>query len=237
MLKFLKSDRFIFFFSLSLYAGSFLYIIFSVLTGFIDPSFFLNSDSLYMPTIYKSLFIENYDLHGWLLPDAPFIFPDFFLFSILAIFIKDLIMANLMTALLIYLFLQIGFYLLFKTIFPKNNSLRPVFLLLLAVFNFLISSKIFFIPMILLVSPVFHVGEMLIIALLLFLAIKLINKYSLGNLLVFSLLLVLITFSDKSVVKDFTAPILVTLTILAYVNRKSLKNVNPRRKRAPKASF
>ena len=49
----------------------------------------LNSDSLYLVTFYRDLFVDHYSILGWNLTPAPYFFPDMMLFSLMLFLAGD----------------------------------------------------------------------------------------------------------------------------------------------------
>ena len=63
-----------------------------VFSSFNDSAynFFFNSDTLYLPSVYKDLFIDGYGIKGWELNPSPNFFPDMSVYFLLSYFIGDL---------------------------------------------------------------------------------------------------------------------------------------------------
>ena len=49
----------------------------------------LNSDQLYLPSLYEDLFVSHGSLRAWVLPPAPSFFPDLVLYAVAKVFTKN----------------------------------------------------------------------------------------------------------------------------------------------------
>ncbi len=196
-----------------------------VFASFDSESFriYFNSDTLYLASIYKDLFIDGTGFSGWYLNAAPNFFPDMFLY-----FIINTLFSDFRTAYLVFSFVQYFLILgllnvLLKTIIPKINLeysgllnlLFPVFLLAaLLSKNFLYTYFIF--------SHSFHTG-MFINALLAFIFFfKYLNSEK-RTFLILTLLITFIgTYNDRLFLVMFTFPVTVVF-ILNFIFLKSRK--------------
>lgn len=57
-----------------------------------------NSDSLYLPALYKDIFVDHRDMSGWMLPPAPYFFPDMPVFFLLNYIVDDFRVAAMLYA-------------------------------------------------------------------------------------------------------------------------------------------
>lgn len=169
---------------------------------------YFNSDTLYLASIYKDLFIDGTGFSGWYLNAAPNFFPDMFLY-----FIVNTLFSDFRTAYLVFSFVQYFLILgllnvLIKTIIPKIkfeysgllNLLFPVFLLVSILSkNFLYTYFIF--------SHSFHTG-MFINALLAFIFFfKYLNSEK-RTFLILTLLITFIgTYNDRLFLVMFSFPV------------------------------
>ena len=124
-----------------------------------DFRIYFNSDTLYLGSIYKDLFIDGTEFKGWYLNAAPNFFPDMFLYFIINTLFEDFRTAYLVYSFVQYFLILILLNVLVKTINPKLkfeylsllNLIFPVFLLVTLISkNFLYTYFIF--------SHSFHTG-------------------------------------------------------------------------------
>jgi len=97
-----------------------LLMILKVFSGLNEQQIYVyfNSDTLYLPSIFRDLFVDHSGFSGWHLNGAPNFFPDMLLY-----FIINTVFFNFRVAMIIFSILQYGILLilirrLFRTIFP-----------------------------------------------------------------------------------------------------------------------
>lgn len=62
---------------------------YSYLSGFIYSVEFFNADALYLPGLFKSIFLEGKNFSDWILPPSSYLFPDALLYSIAYVLTKQ----------------------------------------------------------------------------------------------------------------------------------------------------
>ena len=155
--------------SLSVYALSLFWFAYVFLNGLMDSALFFNSDSLFLPSIFKNIFSEGKHFSDWLLPPQPFLFPDALLYALAYILNK-----HVATQILIFAILQS------LTFFSLSSALLNFFLRRIdaIAYSALISANIIFIglystdPYALSFISVFHFGGILSFLLLAMLWLK-----------------------------------------------------------------
>ncbi len=111
-------------------------LIFANLPGQQMPVYF-NSDTLYVPSIYRDLFINHNGIAGWHLNGAPNIFPDMILYFVIRSFFSSFIPAMFTYSLLQVMILLILLMIVYKqfigeadyTVFITGTLLMTLFLL------------------------------------------------------------------------------------------------------------
>lgn len=200
--------------SIGLFIVSIIQLVVSIIKGVIPPEIFYNSDALYLPTIFRGLIEDGYSFRSFRYPDAPFFFPDFLIFIIIQFITNNYFLSNLLTAILIF---TLTYTFIFKLVTTEKEDAEDSILnqktftlgVLSAFMSYLAQGHNFLFS-VFFISPVFHEGQLLIQVVLLFLAYKyFIQKPKLDFLVI--AITILITISDRSVLKDFTIPFLATV--------------------------
>ena len=110
--------------TLLIYVATILFFLSAYITGKLNPFIFLNSDTFYLPALYKDLIINGNSMNGWHFSNASFLFPDFILYAI-----AHATFSNVGYAALFYTILQgacttiVLYFLLFNCyIYNTNNQ-------------------------------------------------------------------------------------------------------------------
>lgn len=187
---------------------------------------FFNTDSLYLPSIYKDLFQDGGSLKGWHLNHAPGFFPDMPLFFLsTAIGWSNYIIGTLLFGVFQYLIILITLKYIFKQFHITEKAL--------VIFNFIFAIAVFsftkhdydswFYLTFLLLTNAYHLGAF-VNALI---GYVLISGYIKSNNKIFLFLLavlsILAAISDKLFVINFSAIVLILSLLTAIVERKLLK--------------
>ena len=186
----------------------------------------VSSDLIYIESLYRDIFIADYSITGWLVSKAPYYFPDWVLYSIIRV-----IAGNYLTSWYIYVFINfiliiLFLYLTLRYFYLKEGYEYILFSLMwgLGLVIILKSSPSGYGPHTFL-FPVYHSG-----ALLNGLIITLAWLYSfrkkltnVGNCILI-IFLIISTMSDLWFVMWFVIPIILTISILVYLKKISLKN-------------
>lgn len=213
--------------------SSLVFTFFSIFSGYIDPHLFTNSDASYLGTLYKSMFVDKVNFSGWVLPDAPFLFPDFLIYTLLFKLFDNYFLTSGTTALLIFISIICSIVILYRIIFiqPKYENkkllISSALYFILSLFVLLIGNKTLFLQTIFLLSPVFHEGMIFISLISLILILNLLknSKGTKWPLAIIFLLSTLITAFDKSFFKDFTTPMVATILLYYVLDRNLFKKL------------
>ncbi len=108
-------DLVIYLFSVLVNIG-FVVFVFSGLTENQLNTYF-NSDTLYLQSIYKDIFLDKSGISGWHLNAAPNFFPDMIFFFIFHKIFGDFILASLVYSIAQYLIILLLIYHLFRFVF------------------------------------------------------------------------------------------------------------------------
>lgn len=177
----------------------------------------INSDMLYIVSLYKDLFVNHYDVFGWNLHQAPYFFPDMAMFFPLLWATPDIGYA--------YVLYPILFFLLFLAVltkiasilnkshlngFPCIFSAGLLWVALMQNSNYAFLSLIFFFPS-------YHGGAILIGFTLIAILLSAMQKgYSWGSAALLFLLSSLTILSDVIIVPQFLLPLVIT-TLIFYL--------------------
>ncbi|MBN1251055.1 MAG: hypothetical protein JXA16_02895 [Bacteroidales bacterium] len=133
-------------------------IVFASITGE-NLNIYFSSDTLYLASIYKDIFIDETGFKGWNLNAAPNFFPDMFLYFIINKIISDFRTAYIVFSIIQYFLILILLNILLKSVKPDINKIYfsvlnlifPVFLLTAIISGFDIYTYFIF-------SHSFHTG-------------------------------------------------------------------------------
>ncbi|PBQ31618.1 hypothetical protein CNR22_07500 [Sphingobacteriaceae bacterium] len=174
------------------------------------------SDTLYLPSIYRDLFIDHSDISDWHFNPAPNYFPDMGVYFLLNFISQNFIIASFLFSFAQCLFLSFILVKLFRLIFPLASPFYTLFIytfLCLFLLEFFFFSKNFINVFFLLVNA-YHTGAFLMTLLCAFFTFKYING---KNGLWLLLLLVtgfLSVISDRLFLVFFSAPMIASCLLL-----------------------
>ncbi len=124
-----------------LYYSSLLIVVFLVLSVFctLDENsynWFFSSDTLYLPSIYKDLFMDGGSIAGWHFNPAPNFFPDMLIYFILMLFTGSFLLSTAFFAVIQYVSIIILFRAILVQILDKRlvNNMAVMSNLLLAMY-------------------------------------------------------------------------------------------------------
>lgn len=170
------------------------------------------SDTMYLPTLFKDLVLENGRYTDWYLAPAPYFFPDIFLYFISGFINNDYYHSNLIFILFQKTVLFVAIYCIFSSFYSKHVAFLLASILLVIFYMVPTSFSTF------LIKGNWHFGVTLVGLLIVSLLLKSIG--SSNNLLRFILIFVfsaLCIASDKLFILQFLVPIIFTMTVmLAY---------------------
>ena len=127
------------------FSGSLLLVL-AVFSNFNQFAFdvFFNSDTLYLPSIYKDIFQEHNLLKDWQLNPSPNFFPDMLLYFIFMFFTNNFIISSFIFAIIQYAIILYILTKIFKEILPnQSKNWHSLIYLFMSIFLLIISMKIF----------------------------------------------------------------------------------------------
>jgi tetratricopeptide (TPR) repeat protein len=192
---------------------------------FINIGDSLNSDLIYIESLYRDFFTRNYEINGWLVSKAPYYFPDWILYAAIRFF-----SGNYVTAWYLYVFcnfalLLIFFYYFLKIFYSKKDGDLLFYTLAwgAGLIVLLASAPSGYGPHTFL-FPVYHSGAILNgLVLLLVWLISIKRELSKLQLTIFAVFVALATMSDLWLVIWFVIPIIMTTAILIFFKRLNLQ--------------
>lgn len=187
-----------------------------------DYRYFFSSDTLYLPSVYQDLFVDGNTLKGWELNPAPNVFPDMIFYSILMFLVGGKFMiASLLFAIIQYYFILFLIYKLARFKFSKRKTLINLgvgnLLLTLFFLNYFESGNLRLAFQLL--SNSYHLGSFVNTLLAVYLVLSYIKAKSIWKLTMFSLLIILASFSDKLFIAYFTGISLVVYLFTGVLNK------------------
>lgn len=185
----------------------------------------LNSDALYMASLYRDLFIHGNELQGWNLNTTSLLFPNFLIFSFFAFILEDLVLAHFLHGITQFLLLLFVSNYLLKKVYPAicNYSLAisNFLICLLPLYSIYSGDNFISINMFL---P-YHIGAYIISLLCFTFLLDFLLNPNKKYLYFISFLTLLMTFSDRIFILFFSAasiPLLVYLLFDKNYRRKSV---------------
>lgn len=189
----------------------------------------INTDTMYLPSLYQDLIIENNTLCGWNINASPNLFPDIILYFIISLFSSNIIIQFILFSVIQYFIIVWSLRKIYTHLLGGQKGLT------LAFFSNLMLSLIFFSNVIenhfeftyYIIINSFHFGAFTCALLgIWFLVAHIKTKKNLYLYLLF-LLCVLASFSDRLFLISFVIPIVLALVlgVIVYLSlrRKSIK--------------
>lgn len=209
---------FVWFASLVLLAG-FSVFSFASLTPQ-QVSVYFNSDTFYLASIFRDVFVDGSGLEGWNLNAAPNFFPDFFVFSLINSVISNVRLAYLVFSLVQVVLIALLFNAILLQVDKKitfhHLSISNVFLILFPL-STLISGD--FIFTFYLFSLSYHTGAFVLALLGLLLSLRILNRFSIPLVVALGLVVFVGTYNDKLFIPTFVFPLLLWL-VFAFSRTK-----------------
>jgi len=211
--------------SLTCYVLAIAWLAYNYLNGRIDNNLFFNSDALYLPSLFRNIFLEGKQFSDWMLAPSSVLFPDGIFFSLAYILSKDATIQILVFAIIQSIVFFLCATALLSTFLRRIDA---------ATYSALISSNAIFMgiygtdPHGLSFISVFHFGSLLSYILLTLAFVEFNTaksgprKYKYG-VFAFSIS-ALSVFSDHLIILHFIAPTLI-IGILYYLNKSKNKAV------------
>lgn len=197
-------------------ANSYILYLLVVIAGFMLYSLlpersgirlFVNSDALYMPSIYQDLFVHRSGIEGWHLNGAPNFFPEMLLYFPLMALLKGTALTSMVYG-VVQMFLLMFMMDRLLLLADKNLSSTTRYLILLSFLLFPLSAVLgdgHLIPSQLLL-PGYHAGFFFNSLLAAVLALSYLKKGSTGTLAFLGIVTFLAVISDKLFIMGFVAP-------------------------------
>lgn len=181
---------------------------------------FFDSDTIYLPTLFKDLFVNGASYTDWYTSAAPYYFPDMFLYFISNFIFQDFYFAIPFYFTLISILVLISLFKIYRNFYTKLTSLylsSIIFSIIYLIPNYIYNMQF---------VSVFHFGEFLITLFSLSLILNIINKNDTNKYYLYLLVLSSLTIaSDNMYVLHFLLPTICTLLILwsfKIINHKKL---------------
>ena len=203
------------FFGISILVNVFLCIyIFSAINRN-QVHIYFSSDNLYLPSIYRDLFINHNSLAGWHLNGAPNFFPDMFLYFTIRSFFHSFIPAAFTYSLVQLMILLTLLSILYRQFFPKIGYMHlgiGVLLMSLFLVETLIDHDFIYTFYILSIS--YHLGAFIMALLALILTIRFFRKGKWPGLLTLFLLSCVAIMNDRLFMSMYSIPLMVLAVLL-----------------------
>src|SRR4030042_4909249 len=184
----------------------------------IDPHLFFNADSLTHATFFKDFFQDKFNYKGWVFADSPSFFPEFITYSILHFLANSIQLSITLNSMLLLISVIIVFDLIFSAIFKPTYLVKSLFTFIQAIFVYLVSKGYFLLLLMLLFSPNWHVGSILISAICLLLCIKSLQKQNKYIPFIILSIVLITAFSDKLILFDFVIPVILTYAVFYFLS-------------------
>ncbi len=198
-----------------------------IVSAYVDASTFnidnlwFSTDPLYLPSLYKDLFIDKYHLEGWLLNPSPNFFPDIFLFFSLNAILPNFIWAALGFSIIQYLFIIFLFYHLLKTLEIPDRYLYLNISTLFSSLFFLsqVISNDFDFAFFMMINS-YHMGSFVNSLAAIITGLAYLKKSKKITALFFCLIVLVGTVSDKLFIVSFSIPMTFVCLILLLLKEK-----------------
>lgn len=178
-------------------------------------SVYINSDTLYLPSIFRDIFIDSSGLKGWNLNAAPNFFPDFLIYSAINFVFTDFRVAALIYSLLQILIIALLFNAILKALSKDVGYAHLTvtnLLLLLFPLSALISGDFIFTFYIYSIS--YHTGAFIMAMVSLLISLRALNMQGKWNLMLLAISVFLGVFNDKLFIPAFVFPLVAVIPYL-----------------------
>lgn len=175
---------------------------------------FFNSDTLTLPSVYRSLFVDDFPLKGWHFNSSPNFFPDmFFYFIFMKLSGDNFILSSLLYGCIQYLLILWLFKKIFYSLFPEASI---VYFLLLTILQSVFLLELFFFTkdftyVFYMLSNSFHTSAFLMALICVLLTFKYISNPTLKSpLIILSLLIIISSLGDKLFIVLYSSVMILT---------------------------
>lgn len=189
---------------------------------------FFNSDTLYLASLYKDIFVDHNSLNGWHLNPAPNFFPDMIVYFLLMTITSNFIVTSFVYAIIQYIFFIYLIFRLFKILnLPSAKLIASLSNLLLLLFFFVSFFSNDFGFTFYLVSSAYHTGAFLMSLFCTILTFEYLKEKKINTLIYLCLISLLCIFSDRLFIVLYSIPwFLLIFFYLKIENRKNLIWIN-----------
>jgi len=177
---------------------------------------FFCSDTLYLPSLYRDLFIDKNSISGWELNPAPNYFPDMLVYFLLMFITNDFIIASFVFSIVQYVILGFLFTKILRVIFPSASAYYNMLIYALLSFfilEFFFFTKDFYYIFLILVNS-YHTGAFVMMLLCTYLTFQYIQDRKLFRLLLIFCIGFLMMLSDKLFLVLYVAPVCFTMACM-----------------------
>lgn len=186
-----------------------------------DMRLFFSSDTLYLPSIYRDLFIDGFTIEGWFLNPAPNLFPDVFLYFILNWITGDFVIASILFSFVQYLLIALLIHRILKLVIPKADDFRLALIQLSIGLIYIVSiTDNDFGFSFQLLSNAFHTGVFINILIALLILLSELKSPSISKKTLLLVLIIFFGFSDKIFWIGFSLPMFCIAFLLLFSKRK-----------------
>ena len=184
-------------------------------------TYFFNSDALYLPTLYHSLFIDGHSLSLWALNPSILFIPDVVVFFILRIVSGDAVWSMFLFGIVQNWIILFGMVLIFKQIFKKEQWFLATFAALMVLLYFLdaVVANSFWYANLTLSSTV-HFGVFTMTILTIGMSLLYLNKPKTSTLVFLFVLSILSILSDRLYILMYSIPVVIVTLFMAVRYRK-----------------
>lgn len=196
-----------------LFVNLFLLVCFFSQLEKINIGHFFNADSLYLPSVYRDLFVDKNSFEGWHLNPAPNFFPDMFFYCILMFLCgNNFIIASFLFSIIQYFVFLFILRALFKIIVPDQSAkfhavifFIPTLCLLSA---FYLHGNYIFAYFLL--SNSYHTGSFIMALVSFILTLSFFKEGYISRAVILFIIAFVAVFSDKLYIASFVAPAIFT---------------------------
>lgn len=186
-------------------------------------SVYINSDTLYLPSIFRDIFIDSSGLKGWNLNAAPNFFPDFLIYSAINLVFPDFRLAGLIFSILQVLTIALLFNAILKTLSKDIGYAHLTvtnLLLLLFPLSALISGDFVFTFYIYSIS--YHTGAFIMAMVSLLFTLRALQMQGKWNVQLLAVFVFLGAFNDKLFIPAFVFPLVAVIPYLFDNEKRSI---------------
>jgi len=209
--------------TISIYALSFilnlilLFALFSRL-DLNDLKLYFNSDALYLPSLYRDLFIDHNSLKGWHLNPSPNFFPDMAIYFFFMFISGNLIVSSFLFSIIQYIVILLSIPYLFRILIPQISRLFiALSVLLMTLFFFVTFFSHDFSFTFYTLSNAYHTGIFTVGLICIILTLKYLNNPSKTKLVLLFFICFFSVLSDRLFIVLYSIPV---CTIVIFLMKR-----------------